>query len=123
MAFKGPPGFMRGRTGLLTGEPPLLDTSVYHCQQAVEKGLKSFLTLNGVPFQKTHNLVALIDLCARIDPGFLRWIEAAKSLTPYATEFRYPGDVIEPESEEALRAVRDAREVLNFIAPKLPADV
>ena len=34
---------------LLDGEPPYLDTAVYHCQQAAEKALKGFLARRGRP--------------------------------------------------------------------------
>ena len=104
---------------LMLGETPLRDTGVYHCQQAVEKGLKAFLTYHNTSHQKTHNLVALLDVAETIDPTFARWLEAAKMLTPYATEFRYPGEIIEPTAEEAAKALQHAEDFLNFLAEKL----
>ena len=47
---------LRSAKCLMEGEPPLLDTAVYHCQQAVEKSLKAFLALNAVPIQRVHIL-------------------------------------------------------------------
>jgi hypothetical protein len=43
-------------------------------------------------------------------------------LTPYATEFRYPGDVIEPERSEAEEALEMATLVLDFVIQKLPSE-
>jgi len=45
----------------MDGEPPLLDTAVYHCQQAAEKSLKAFLALNDVPIQRVHILGMLVE--------------------------------------------------------------
>ena len=33
-----------------SGSSPVLDTAIYHCQQAAEKALKGFLLYHGEPF-------------------------------------------------------------------------
>jgi len=76
---------------LALAEPPLLDTAVYHCQQAAEKALKAWLTWQDVPFMKVHDLTALVSHCTKMDEDFAGLAEAAETLTPYATAFRYPG--------------------------------
>lgn len=108
---------------LMEGSEPFFDTAVYHCQQAAEKTMKGYLTFKDIPFEKTHNLVALLALCGSFEPGFGRWEEAAEMLTPYATEFRYPGDVLEPESDEAEKAFAAAEAFVNFIIHLLPDEV
>lgn len=45
---------------LLEAPHPYLDTAVYHCQQAVEKALKAFLTDRDTPFARTHDLTELV---------------------------------------------------------------
>ena len=105
---------------LMEGQEPYLDTAVYHCQQAAEKALKAFLTARDMTFEKTHNLVALLALCAPFDPGFAQWEEAAAMLTPYATEFRYPGELLEPERSEAEQALAAAEGFVQFIRRLLP---
>jgi HEPN domain-containing protein len=40
----------------MEGDDPYLDTAVYHCQQAVEKALKAFLTYHDTEFEKTHGI-------------------------------------------------------------------
>ena len=47
---------------LMEGDEPYLDTAVYHCQQAVEKALKAFLTYHDIVFEKTHDLTELLEL-------------------------------------------------------------
>jgi HEPN domain-containing protein len=42
-------------------------------------------------------------------------IEHARILTPYAIDFRYPGDFEEPDAEEIETALRLAREVLDTV--------
>lgn len=108
---------------LMAGDAPLLDVGVYHCQQAVEKALKAFLTYYETPFEKTHNLVALLDLAAKIDADLVRWLDAAKTLTPYATEFRYPGAPLTPEQEEASKALDDAKGFLQDTELRLPQSI
>lgn len=40
----------------LRAAPPLLADALFHCQQAVEKAFKAFLTFHNQPFRRTHNL-------------------------------------------------------------------
>ena len=104
---------------LMEGQEPYLDTAVYHCQQAAEKALKAFLTARDMAFEKTHNLVALLALCTPLAPGFEQWEEVAEMLTPYATEFRYPGAILEPEKSEAEQALAAAEAFVEFIGQLL----
>jgi len=108
---------------LMRGDEPLLDTAVYHCQQAAEKAIKAYLTYRNIPFEKTHNLVALLSLCLPSEPEFRVWKRMAEVLTPYATEFRYPGDVLEPSWEEAQEALLLAESFVRFIIQRMPEDV
>jgi len=108
---------------LMEGDTPYLDTAVYHCQQAAEKAVKAYLRYHAIPFEKTHNLVSLVSLCFSLEPGFEQWKDTAAVLTPYATEFRYPGDVLEPTPEEANRALTQARAFVRFIMDHLPENL
>jgi len=53
------------------GDEPILDTAVYHCQQAAEKALKAYLTGNGVIFPKMHLLSSILELCMTLDETFV----------------------------------------------------
>lgn len=108
---------------LLDGPQLYLDTAVYHCQQAVEKVLKAFLTYHDLPFARTHDLTELVRLAAAVDPSFAAWNAVAQELTPYAVQFRYPGDVLEPEQYEAELALQHAAALLEFVLYLLPKEV
>jgi HEPN domain-containing protein len=105
---------------LMEGEEPYLDTAVYHCQQAAEKALKAFLTYQDVPFERTHDLRALLELCIAVAPSFEEWRDIAEELSPYAVRFRYPSDVLEPERSEAEDALQHAQSFVDFILGLLP---
>jgi len=100
---------------LIKGEERYLDTGSYHCQQAAEKAIKAWLTAVEVAFIKTHSLELLVRLCIPSAPGIHRYISHAMELTPFATEFRYPGDVFEPSAIEADRALVLAEELMAWI--------
>ncbi len=101
----------------------LFDVVVYHCQQSAEKSLKAYLTYREVVFQKTHNLSVLLQGCLVFEPDFEILRVSAETLTPFATEFRYPGDVIEPSQDEAAEALEMADLILNFVVQLLPDEV
>lgn len=104
---------------LINSDLPILDTGVYHCQQAAEKALKAYLTLQDSPFMKVHDLTALVKQCIEMDASFEGLMDIADSLTPYATAFRYPGDVLEPEPSDAGEALVLAEKMLDFIVGKI----
>jgi HEPN domain-containing protein len=107
---------------LFKNEESLLDAVVYHCQQSAEKSLKAYLTHKNTIFRKTHDLDVLIDLCCQSEASFQELKNDADMLTPYATEFRYSSDTIEPEKYEAEEALAMADSILNFVIRSLPDD-
>lgn len=108
---------------LMTGEEPYLDTAVYHCQQAAEKALKAYLTLKDTPFNKIHDIAVLIGQCAEFDRGFEDLSALSDVLTPYATAFRYPGDIVEPAASDAEEAVVMAERIVAFVLQRMPDEV
>ena len=70
----------------------VLDAACFHCQQTGEKYFKARLCEAGVPFPKTHDLVALLKLILPMEPLWTPFLSAAQVLTDYAVDFRYPGD-------------------------------
>jgi HEPN domain-containing protein len=114
---------LRSAQLLFESEEALLDVVVYHCQQSAEKSLKAYLIYRKVVFHKTHDLDVLLDLFLPFESDLADLREVARVLTPYAVEFRYPGDVIEPEREEAEQAIEMAESVLRFVRSALPEEV
>lgn len=101
---------------LIAEENRLNAAGAYHCQQAAEKALKAWLTARNVVFPKTHDLETLLYLCRPGEAGFGAYVEQARALTPLATEFRYPGDLFEPTSEQAKESLRQAAEIFDYTA-------
>ena len=62
---------------------------LFHLQQAVEKFLKSLLSLKNIKFPKSHDIEALIELCEERGIELPEYVEEFVSLTPYAVGFRY----------------------------------
>jgi HEPN domain-containing protein len=100
---------------LIQGTEPHFDSGVYHCQQAAEKALKGWLTSRQVEFRKTHDLTELLSQCIDIHHSFSVLEESARFLVPFASQFRYPGDLFEPPVEEATRALADASSIVEFV--------
>ncbi len=55
---------------ILTSEEPPTDAICFHCQQAVEKYFKAYLTYKDVRAKKTHDLEVLLNLCIEEDKEF-----------------------------------------------------
>ena len=102
------------------GESPLLDTAIYHCQQAAEKALKGFLVFHDQRFEKTHDLEILINLSKKYRAEFKSLDDAGEILTPYATIYRYPGELIVPNNDEFNEAMETAKRVVTFVKSVLP---
>ncbi len=83
-------------------EDEYFDVAIYHCQQAAEKAVKGFLTLHEVDFPKTHDIRLLVQMAANINSEMNGYEESAELLTPYATEFRYLGEVMDPSKERPM---------------------
>jgi len=77
---------------LLRDPAPPLDSVCYHTQQAAEKALKGLLTLCGVPFPKTHDLVHLASLVPE-DVSFEVELDVLVELSYFAVGPRYPDDL------------------------------
>ncbi|HXU30647.1 MAG TPA: HEPN domain-containing protein [Thermoanaerobaculia bacterium] len=99
---------------------PLLDTAIYHCQQAAEKAVKGFLAWHDQTVVKTHDVRFLVNQALAFEPGFEKWFEAAECVTPYATAYRYPDEVLEPEKEEFEIALDAAAGLVGFVLRVLP---
>jgi HEPN domain-containing protein len=108
---------------LAAGPDPILDTATYHCQQAAEKAVKAFLAFRDHPLERTHNVRLLVTLAESYVPEFSAWREAAEQLTPYATAFRYPADLLEPDRDTFTSAERAAAGLLAFVFSLLPAEI
>lgn len=108
---------------LAAGDDPLLDTAVYHCQQAGEKAVKGFLVFHDQRFEKTHDIEVLLSLAQDYQSGFSGWRNEAQRLTEYASTFRYPAELKEPTREQFDEALQAADGLFSYVCSVLPQDV
>ena len=102
---------------------PYLDTAIYHCQQTVEKSVKGWLVYNDQPFEKTHDVRLLVTQASEVEPKFADWFEVAEQVSPYATAYRYPGEVLEPTEAEFQHAFKAASQFYDFVCTLLPIEL
>ena len=93
---------------LAASTPPLLDTAIYHCQQAAEKAVKGYLVFCDQEVERVHDMEVLVRAAASCAPTFGEWVDVGIQLTPYARLYRYPGPVVEPTREQFDRALSAA---------------
>ena len=113
---------LQAADALLKTEPPLLDETVFLCQQAVEKCFKGFLTWHSTPFRKTHLLEEIGSQCLNIEPALLPLVDKAVPLTKYAWKYRYPGEPEQPSPQETAAALKVAKMVYADIVRRLPKE-
>lgn len=102
---------------------PILDTAIYHCQQAGEKALKGVLALRNLTIPRTHDLAVLAGLASQINPAFAAIVSEAAGLTPFATAYRYPGATLAPSKAEFDEALRSAERIFALVLHQTPLDV
>ena len=108
---------------LAANEPPLLDTAIYHCQQAAEKTVKGYLVYCDQEFERVHDIEVLMRLAMSHAERFVDWIDIGIELTHYARIYRYPGYVTEPSQEQFDRAVAAAEGLYQFVISLLPPEM
>lgn len=106
----------------LTLDPPDTEDCLFHCQQAVEKSLKSFLVWRDQPFRKTHDLVELARQCVDLEPLLDAATSGLGTLTRFAWEFRYPGESEPPSIAEARAWVLRVSELVRAVESYLPPE-
>ena len=83
----------------------------YHCAQAVEKYLKSYLVYHNMIPEKTHDLSYLNKHCIQIDNEFQNLKTICDLLNRFANDIRYPHkyEVTEGDTNLAIAAVEKIR--------------
>ncbi|MEK7409399.1 MAG: HEPN domain-containing protein [Acidobacteriota bacterium] len=95
------------------------DTACFHCQQAVEKYLKAFLTLLGIQAPRTHDLDKLAALVPTERQLSLS-VTTLVAMNPYAVDIRYADDWREPQRDDAIRCLEVAEAVRKEVRSQLP---
>jgi HEPN domain-containing protein len=94
--------------------PDYFDTIAFHCQQAVEKSIKAILVFFKIEFQRSHDLVYLLELLSRkIEIDEIKFRNAF-TLNNYAVQIRYPNKIVKLTKEEIEMAIQIAEEFQEF---------
>lgn len=111
---------LRSANVLLKADDVITESVCFHCQQAIEKYLKGFLTYHNVRVKKTHDLGMLLEMCLEIDKEFESMDkEKIASLTPFVVEIRYPDEIYTPTIDESREALEIALKIKEFVFKKL----
>ena len=105
----------------LSSEKIPFDTICFHCQQAAEKMLKSYLVANNRSYPVTHDLLLVLEHILSLDPEAEQLRDHLALLTPYAVEVRYPDDFYMPAAEDADEARQAVAAILNWLRVSCPA--
>ncbi len=92
----------------------------YHAQQCAEKYLKAYMVYHDIDFPYTHDIKKLLDLCG--PQTWIKEIDDAEELTPYAVTARYPGVEEIVTEDEAIQAIKLASAVKKTIRKALAND-
>jgi HEPN domain-containing protein len=102
-------------------DPPLPGLAAFHCQQAVEKLLKGFLTLAGKRSRKTHSLGRLGTEVRASFPEIAELVAVVGNWSGWAVDYRYPTmrrrAAPAPDEDELRRALA----VIEALAARLRA--
>jgi HEPN domain-containing protein len=98
-------------------QPIILDISCFHCQQAVEKYLKTFLIFHKKDFPKTHNIDLLLKSCSAINDRFKE--VDVKNLEDFAVRGRYPHDFLLPLMDEAVEFYQITLEIKELVMKEI----
>ena len=96
---------------------------VFHCQQAIEKGLKAFLLYKHHKLFDGHNLAWLCKQAALTDEIFVQWLAKCAMLNRFYIETRYPADIPEEIDRELAEDILFAAdEMMKFICDHIKFD-
>lgn len=101
---------------VLTDDETCLKAAGFHCQQTIEKSVKSYLLfVSGRNFDG-HNLSWLVRQASKFNPEFIRFMAHTTKLNRYYIECRYPSDnPQEPDIEQLRRDLEITREIYEYI--------
>jgi len=133
MSAKLPELWLKYADDDLAGAEILLNEKIYnivcfHCQQAVEKLLKSIIAAYGQEIPRIHNLIRLTSICEELHgDSFALDDEALIFLNDVYIDSRYPADFGilpsgQPGRDEAQKALSYAKQIGERLRP-LVADI
>lgn len=102
--------------------PDYFDTIAFHCQQAVEKYIKAILVHKEIEFQRSHDLIYLLELLSNHTEITEEKYKKAVSLNGYSIQIRYPNKIVKLSSEELQFALAISHEFRTFAFEQIGID-
>lgn len=99
--------------------PDYFDTIAFHCQQAVEKYLKALLILHEINFNRSHDLIYLLELLSEKFDIEESLYTKAVSLNGFSVQIRYPNTIIKLSKDEIETAILITEEFRDFATQKI----
>ncbi|MFA5815735.1 MAG: HEPN domain-containing protein [Bacteroidales bacterium] len=94
--------------------PDYFDTIAFHCQQAVEKYIKAILVHREIEFDRSHDLIYLLELLPEDIQVTTEQFKKAASLNGFSVQIRYPNKIILLTKEELEEAIAISLEFRAF---------
>ena len=94
--------------------PDYFDTIAFHCQQAVEKYIKAILVFKGIEFDRSHDLIYLLELLSGVITVTSDQFKKAVSLNGFSVQIRYPNKIIKLSKDELEEAISTSQEFRLF---------
>ena len=107
---------------IFTNIPEYFDVIAFHCQQAVEKYIKSTLIHFEIEFLRSHDLVYLLELLSRKVEIDNDTFEKAIRLNGFSTQLRYPNSKVFLSKQELQYAIELAEYFRNFAIETIGID-
>lgn len=102
--------------GILLEEKQCLNAVGFHCQQACEKALKSFIMYNTGSPVDGHNITWLCRTAGKYDSQILGWLDMTPVMNRMYIETRYPADLPPRYTLTSLQAIYNmATELHEYI--------
>ena len=99
--------------------PNYFDTITFHCQQAVEKYIKAILVFKEIEFDRSHDLIYLLELLSAVFEVTREHYRKAVSLNGFSVQIRYPNKVIKLTKEELEEAIAISQDFREFAIEKI----
>jgi HEPN domain-containing protein len=99
--------------------PDYDDVIAFHCQQAIEKGLKGYLIFLDIEFKPVHDLGYLLNLTSTKDDAFDIYFEKIDRISRYAVQIRYPDTIIRLTRFQIQEAIKMADLIFTLVNGKI----
>ncbi len=99
--------------------PNYKEAVAFHCQQAIEKYLKSYFVYLDHEFRPSHSLIYLLNQISQKDEFSEEYYQMVIKLEGFAVEFRYPNSKVIPTDEDLKEAIEIADKIRIQILSKI----